>query len=81
MVALNHEYVIRLDDDQVQILIGEKNFPHEVQIMWEELKDNQPQMNDNNLYHHLVVKKEIIQFYMKNSRKSTWTNMNTKSLS
>jgi hypothetical protein len=33
MVALNHEYVIRLDDDQVQILIGEKNFPHEVQIM------------------------------------------------
>ncbi len=62
MVALNLEYVIIHDDDQVQMLIVKKNFLHEVQIKQEELKDNQLQMNDNNLYHHLKLKINSISY-------------------
>jgi len=38
------------------MLIVKKNFLHEGQIQQEELINNQFQMNDNNLYHHLKLK-------------------------
>ena len=50
----------KLDDDQVLMLVVKRNSPHEDQIQQEEPIDNQLQMNDKNLGHHLQCEQEFI---------------------